>query len=560
MRDALRDPLESPQNDPTEDAAVTAAPAVWSEFPPLVDPVSLPVSVLVLAPHPDDEVLGCGGMLAFHAERGDKVRVVICSGSGTDREEEAARAAQALGLSAPEVLSFADGGLADEDELTPRIAQELALHQPELVYAPSPLEHHPDHRAVLRALVDATEGLELRCLLYGVNQPAPRGVLFDITRWREKKRAALEAHASQVTATGLVEKAEALGRAATINVDDPSVLACEAFSDVSARELASFSRRADQLAPPVDDGLPAATAVISSWNKVESVRRNLEGLFRQTRPFARVVVVDNASTDGTAEMVREEFPAVHLVEMPHSRYGACETFNVGFAQAETPWIAILDDDVVLPPGWLEGATARFMEEPETTAVLSTKVVEPGMPAQYRDSDAVNTERYMSTFRGCASLARREPLAAVGYYDERLFIYGNERDLTCRLLNEGYRVLQYPGVEVFHETPFGIKQGKRSLYYHARNAGITMLKHAPLGALLRLPWLVLRGVVLRPRAAEEGGEVTDATGTIGIGRSLRETPGAWWVILKAAGSVLWNLPYCIRHRRPVSHPDFELPLE
>ena len=64
----------------------------------------------------------------------------------------------------------------------------------------------------------------------------------------------------------------------------------------------------------------------------------------------------------------------------------------------------------------------------------------------------------------------------------------------------------------------------------------------------------------PPLAEEGGEVTDATGTIGIGRSLRETPGAWWVILKAAGSVLWNLPYCIRHRRPVSHPDFELPLE
>ena len=55
------------------------------------------------------------------------------------------------------------------------------------------------------------------------------------------------------------------------------------------------------------------------------------------------MVVDNASTDGTAEMIRAEFPAVHLVEMPHSRYGACETFNVGFAQAETPWIAILDD-------------------------------------------------------------------------------------------------------------------------------------------------------------------------------------------------------------------------
>ncbi len=539
---------------------MTATPAVWTDFPPLVDPTTLPHRVLVLAPHPDDEVLGCGGMLAFHATRGDSVRVVFLSGAGSAREDEAARAALSLGLDAPRVHGFADGGLEDEEELGACVAREVAEHAPELVYAPSPLELHPDHRATLRALVEAADGQDFRCLLYGVNQPAPRGVLFDITRWREAKRAALEAHASQSLSTGLVEKAEALGRAATINVDDPAVLACEAFSDVGARELASFARRADQLAPVVDDGLPAATAVISSWNKLESVRRNLEGLFRQTRPFARVVVVDNASTDGTAEMIREEFPAVHLVEMPHSRYGACETFNVGFAQAETPWIAILDDDVVLPPGWLEGATARFIDEPESTAVLSTKVVEPGMPERYRDSAAVNTERYMSTFRGCASLARRAHLAEVGYYDERLFIYGNERDLTCRLLNAGYRVLQFPGVEVFHETPFGIKQGKRSLYYHARNAGITMLKHAPLGALLKLPWLVFKGVVLRPRAAEEDGEITDATGTIGVGRSLRETPGAWWVLLKALASVTWNLPYCLRHRRPVRHPDFELPLE
>lgn len=498
-------------------------------------------------------------MLAFHAARGDEVRVVFLTGAGSTRAAEAVRAASALGLGGPRLHGFADGGLAEEEGLAACIAGEVSGFSPELVYAPSPLENHPDHKAVLRALVAAAAGREFRCLLYGVNQPAPRGVLFDITRWREAKRAALEAHASQSLATGLIEKAEALGRAATINVDDPAVKACEAFCDVGAQELASFARRADQLAPVIDDGHPAATAVISSWNKIESVRRNLEGLFRQTRPFARVVVVDNASTDGTAEMIRAEFPAVHLVEMPHSRYGACETFNVGFAQAETPWIAILDDDVVLPPGWLEGATQRFEAEPETTAVLSTKVVEPGMPDSYRESEAVNTERYMSTFRGCASLARRAALAEVGYYDERLFIYGNERDLTCRLLNAGYRVLQFPGVEVFHETPFGIKQGQRSLYYHARNAGLTMLKHAPLGALLRLPWLVLKDVVLRSRTVEEGGEIADATGTIGIGRSLRETPGAWWVLLKAISSIVWNLPYCLRNRRPVQHPDFELPL-
>jgi GT2 family glycosyltransferase len=306
--------------------------------------------------------------------------------------------------------------------------------------------------------------------------------------------------------------------------------------------------------------LPQATAVISSFNKREEVRANLAAVLAQTRPFARVVVVDNASSDGTPDMIRAEFPLVHLIEMPDSSYGACETFNIGFANAATPLLAILDDDVVLPPEWLERAVRRLAQEPPTTAVLSTKVFEPGMPESYRNSPAVNEERYMSTFRGCASLARTEALRAAGWYDERLFIYGNERDLTCRLLNLGYRVLQYSGVEVFHHTPFGIKPGPRSLYYHARNAWLTMLKYAPARDLLALPFLVLRKVVLRRGAQEARGDVRDAVGTIGISRSLRETPGAWWIVLKAGASVLYNVPYCLRHRRPCRAPDFRLPLE
>ena len=102
-------------------------------------------------------------------------------------------------------------------------------------------------------------------------------------------------------------------------------------------------------------------------------------------------------------------------------------------------------------------------------------------------------------------------------------------------------------------------GKRSLYYHARNAWLSMLKYAPLSDLARMPMLVVTKVLLRGGKKEAAGEVTDATGTIGIGRSIRETPGATWILFKAALSILYNLPYCLRHRRPVTAEDFELPL-
>jgi GT2 family glycosyltransferase len=302
------------------------------------------------------------------------------------------------------------------------------------------------------------------------------------------------------------------------------------------------------------------TAVVSTWNKAADLRENLQSLLAQTLPFESIVVVDNASTDGTAEMLRREFPTVRLIVMPHSNFGACETFNIGFASSSSPLTAILDDDIVMPPDWLAKATERLQREPDSTAIVSTQVLEPGTPESYLKSPRVNQERYMSTFRGCASLARTRALREAGGYDERLYIYGNERDLTCRLLNLGYRVLQYPGCSVFHKTPFGIKLGQRSLYYHARNAWLSMLKYAPLPALLRMPFLVFFKVVLRGGSKEAAGEVSDATGTIGIGKALRETPGAFWIVCKAALSVLWNLPYCLKHRAPVHAPDFELPLD
>jgi len=534
-------------------------------FPRLAPREELPRRVLCVAPHPDDELLGCGGLLAFHAERGDAVRVLVLSAEADPvrarvREGEARAGLGLLGISDVAFLGFEDGGLERAGDLAERLARELEAFAPELVYGPSPFERHPDHRAAFAALARAGRDRPgVRALLWGVNVPAPRDIQFDTTPFAERKARALATHGSQNAGGRLVELGRALERAATLDIDLPEVDAVEVFGDRELPELLALGAHADHLVPPTLTDLPKTTAVLTSFNKCEDVRENLEAIARQTLPFESVIVVDNASSDGTVEMIREHFPWVELVVMPSSDYGACETFNVGFASSRSPLTAILDDDIVMPPDWLEKTTRRMLAEPETTAIVSTKVVEPGMPDSHRDSEAVNAERYMSTFRGCASLARTEALREAGYYDERLFIYGNERDLTCRLLNRGYRVLQFPGAEVFHKTPFGIKPGPRSLYYHARNAWITMLKYAPLEDLLRLPFLVLGRVVLRGSEEEASGEVTDAVGTIGIGASLKGTPGAAGIVLKAAGSVLWNLPYCLKHREPVTAADFELPL-
>jgi LmbE family N-acetylglucosaminyl deacetylase/GT2 family glycosyltransferase len=542
--------------------------------PELSDPSALPRRVLVLAPHPDDEVLGCGGLLALLAARGATLRVVVVSdgaqggpvSTGTDlvqrREQETRAAGAELGCADQRFLRLPDRGLGAQHDLVQRLQRELEDFAPELVLAPWPLEHHPDHRAVSRAACSALDqGPARSVLLYGVDAPATANVLYDISAVWTRKRAALACFESQNERHDLLAKAEAAGRARTLDVADPAVRQAEGFVRLESGTLLAWSKKALELASELaPEPRLEATAVISTWNKKEDLRANLDALRAQTLPFADIVVVDNASRDGTADLVRAAYPEVRLIVMPHDRYGACETFNIGFASSRTPLTAILDDDIVMPPDWLEKACARLQREPATTAILSTQVTEPGMPPGYLAGARHNQERYMSTFRGCASLARTQALREARFYDERLFIYGNERDLTCRLFNLGYRVLQYPGCGVFHKTPFGIKLGKRSLYYHARNAWLSMLKYAPLADLVRMPWLVLTRVVLRRGRQEAQGEVSDATGTIGIGRSLRETPGAWWVVTRAAFSVLANVPYCLAQRAPVRHPDFELPLQ
>jgi GT2 family glycosyltransferase len=306
-------------------------------------------------------------------------------------------------------------------------------------------------------------------------------------------------------------------------------------------------------------GKKTVSLVISVWNRKDDLRENLATIRQQTVPADQVIVVDNNSSDGTPEMVIAEFPEVQLIRMPHSDYGACETFNVGFSSAKGEFVGILDDDVILPVTFVEHMVNKFADEPDTTAILSPKVVEPEMPEWYLTSETINRERYLSTFRGCGSMARADAIRKANWYDIRFFIFGNERDLTTRLLNLGFRVKMFPTVEVFHKAPFGMRHGKRSLYYHVRNFWLYAFKYLPWSQVLMFPFrFLMKG--LGGKKKSDGGEVADAVGTIGLFDNIKGVKMGWWICIKATIAAVWNLPYCIRHREVCKHPDFEPPLK
>ncbi len=247
--------------------------AGWKPFrswTPLIDPRTLPRGpVVVVAPHPDDEVIGCGGAIAFHVARGDAVHVVQVTGGeagdpkqrlGGDlvalRLREAAAAAKLLGVTSLRGLSFRDGTLAPNAELIDALQTQVDQLCPTLVYAPSLLECHPDHLATAlatgRAL--ARSPLLVRWLGYEVNHPTLASFLLDITPWIDLKREALACFASQQRYNDLIGKRLGLAYARTINIDLRGIEYVEAFFEAKPAQVEEL--HADLAAFHVKYGLP----------------------------------------------------------------------------------------------------------------------------------------------------------------------------------------------------------------------------------------------------------------------------------------------------------------
>ncbi|MBE0550327.1 MAG: PIG-L family deacetylase [Rubrivivax sp.] len=200
---------------------------VWQAIPepelvPYAAPASLPVrSMLVLAPHPDDEVFGCGGTLALAALQGVDARVVVVSdgaqgGNAAARQLESRRAALALGYdrdgAAMQFWRLPDRGVQPDAALVERLRQALLAQRPEWLLAPSPFEIHPDHRALCLAAISAAASCRVTLGFYEIGQPLMPSMLVDITPVMALKRMALECFPSQLASQRYDEHILALNR------------------------------------------------------------------------------------------------------------------------------------------------------------------------------------------------------------------------------------------------------------------------------------------------------------------------------------------------------------
>jgi GT2 family glycosyltransferase/peptidoglycan/LPS O-acetylase OafA/YrhL len=248
-----------------------------------------------------------------------------------------------------------------------------------------------------------------------------------------------------------------------------------------------------------------AGVVIVNKNAGVHLAHVLESLQRQTVEPRRIVVVDNASDDGSLDGLEERFPSVQLVR---------STENLGFAAAnnlavrlcdDCEFVALLNPDAFPEPQWLETLLAAAAAHPDCAAFGSRLVlahdegVLDGTGDNYhvsglawrRDQGApADLERpEAETFSACAAAAlyRRDVFLAVGGFDESFFCYYEDTDLAFRLRLAGHRCLYVPGAVARHvgSATTGLLSAF-TIYYSSRNQVWTYVKNMPV----RLFWIYL----------------------------------------------------------------------
>ncbi|HTX43647.1 MAG TPA: glycosyltransferase family 2 protein [Methanocella sp.] len=275
------------------------------------------------------------------------------------------------------------------------------------------------------------------------------------------------------------------------------------------------------------DAKPLASVIVVNYNGKQYLKRCMDALLRQTYPSLEVILVDNGSSDGSAEYVKGSYPSVRTVEAAEN-LGFARGNNVGIRAARGEFIATLNNDTEAAPGWLEalvGAMAadegvgmcasKMLRMDDPTLIDSTGICVSRSGACWDrgmfQKDVGQFEAAEEVFGPCAGAAlyRKSMLDAVGLFDEDFVSYMEDTDLAFRCRLAGWKCRYVPGAVVYHVhggtagyvSPYTVYYGNRNIVWYP-------LQDFPLPLLLTsLPFIVGRSLAVIPYYVLKGHGVT-----------------------------------------------------
>jgi GT2 family glycosyltransferase len=248
------------------------------------------------------------------------------------------------------------------------------------------------------------------------------------------------------------------------------------------------------------------SVIIVNWDTEALLRECLQSVFDATRGIDfEVIVIDNASRDGSVAMVEKEYPQVELVKNPDNK-GFATANNQGIARAQGRYVLLLNSDTVVLDDAIE-ATVRFADARPKVAVAGCRVLNadrslqptcfmypsllnmllsssylyklfPGSRFFGRERmtwwDRADT-RDVDVVTGCFMLVRRDAIDQVGRLDERFHMYGEETDWCYRFKEAGWRVVFAPDGQIIHYGGASSRQKPAEMTLQLRGSILLFLK-------------------------------------------------------------------------------------
>jgi GT2 family glycosyltransferase len=280
---------------------------------------------------------------------------------------------------------------------------------------------------------------------------------------------------------------------------------------------------------------PLISVAIVTWNRKDDVLTTIKSVYDQSYKNYEVVMVDNSSTDGTVDAVRQAYPDVRVVALERN-LGPTGGRNAAIAAAHGEILFFLDSDASLGQDTLAITAEKFKAE-QDLGVVACKVInaytqqldEVGGRIFSHGAEA-EMEFFSYSFSECGCAIRKEVFERAGMFWDFLFFGREGEELGLRIWDAGYKILYSPHTVVYHRvSPNKRVTGGKREYFDLRNSLYVYL--------VRYPWWLLMGLApLRLSAS--------------LVRGVRR--GHLQQVLEAVLEVIRHLPYLWHVRRPISN--------
>lgn len=256
--------------------------------------------------------------------------------------------------------------------------------------------------------------------------------------------------------------------------------------------------------------------MILNWNGWRDTIECVESCLKLAYHNFTIQIIDNASSDGSEQILRQRFPALRIIQTGENLgYAGGNNVGIRYAlQQGADYLWLLNNDTVVDPAALDQMVRIAQQDPKAgmlgpkillhsrpeylNCIGSTINLRTGQPSLValgeRDDGRFDAVREMDTLSGCSLLVKREVIEAVGLLEDKFFLFYEETDWILRAKRAGYRMLYVPAARIWHKVSVSVggHQSPLMLYYMARNNPLLMRRNVgpPAFALYLFIYLFL----------------------------------------------------------------------